>query len=107
MRLITAIAAMLLRLFIVSLPLLLVCCAHKPLTTFENSPECTTQHFPTDREFFTMPYAELYRWHNDAKMAQDILATNDALREPQPTDPCITALAYKGYTIIDQAMKYR
>jgi hypothetical protein len=55
----------------------------------------------------TMPYTDLYRWHKNAEMAQDIMARNNAFSEPLPTDPCIVALAYKGYTIIDQAMKYR
>jgi hypothetical protein len=105
MRLIIAIAAMLLRLFIVSLPLLLVCCAHKPAPIFDNIPECTSMHIPTDEEFMKMPYTTLSGWSKNAKLAQDLLAT--ATVTHQPVDPCVTTLAYKGYTIIDQAMKYR
>jgi hypothetical protein len=60
---------------------------------------------PSDDKFATMPYPLLYRWHKDAEMAQDIIGTKMALGEP--IDPCLAALAYKGYTAIDQAMKYR
>ncbi|WP_079567330.1 hypothetical protein [Bradyrhizobium erythrophlei] len=97
------IIAMLLRPLIVSLALLLVCCAHKPASNFDTMASCT-EKFPTDKEFMTMAYPVLYKWSIAAKMAQDNIATATAVG--QPIDPCTAALAYKGYTIIDQAMKY-
>jgi hypothetical protein len=51
-----------------------------------------------------MAYPTLYKWSIAAKIAQDNVATAKAVG--QPIDPCTAALAYKGYTIIDQAMKY-
>lgn len=53
-----------------------------------------------------MRLTELYKWHQSAKKAQDLLATIAAVHDTQPTDPCIKVLAFKGYTIIDEAMKY-
>jgi hypothetical protein len=47
---------------------------------------------------------QLYPWYQKAKQSQDLLAT--ATVTHQPIDPCLTVLAYKGYTIIDEAMKY-
>jgi hypothetical protein len=79
------------------------CCAHKPSSNFDNMAACT-EKYPADQEFMTMAYPILYKWSIAAKMAQDNIATARALEAP--VDPCTAALAYKGYTIIDQAMKY-
>lgn len=92
----------------IALAFVLSGCAHKPEPTFTNLNEsdCTSAKFPTDAEFRAMRLTELYKWHQSAKKAQDLLATIAAVHDTQPTDPCIKVLAFKGYTIIDEAMKY-
>jgi hypothetical protein len=82
-------------------------CAHKPEPTFTNmnESECTAVKFPTDAEFRAMRLSELYPWHQKAKESQDLIATAAALHAPSP-GPCIKVAAFKGYTIIAEAMKY-
>lgn len=89
---------------LIALSFLLVGCAHKPAPIFDNLPECTDVKFPTDAEFRAMRLVQLYPWYQKAKQSQDLLAT--ATVTHTPIDPCIKVLAYKGYTIIDEAMKY-
>jgi hypothetical protein len=89
---------------VILISIILAGCAHKPAPVFDSMAECTAIKIPTDDEFRKMPYALLFRYHQDAKLAQDTLAT--ATVTHQAVDPCITVLAYKGYTIIDEAMKY-
>ena len=66
---------------------------------------CPAGSVPTDAEFRAMRFTELYKWHQNAKLAQDTLATIAAAHDTQPIDPCIKLIAFKGL-LIAEAMKY-
>jgi hypothetical protein len=71
---------------------------------FDHLPECKTVVLPTDDQIRGMSAAQLFPWYQNAKHAQSTLAKANAAGVT--VDPCITVLASKGYTIIDEAMKY-